>query len=121
MEEFIGAYKKYADFEGRASRKEYWMFYLFYIIAIIVLSIIDALLGMYSLESGIGLLSGIFALGSMIPFIAVAARRLHDTNRSGWWQLLLLIPIIGPIWLLIYLVIRGNDGENSFGENPLEA
>ncbi|MGE4511864.1 MAG: DUF805 domain-containing protein, partial [Sulfurimonadaceae bacterium] len=95
MEHFVGAYKKYADFTGRARRKEYWMFYLFYFLALIALTIVDTVLGMYNADAGIGLLGGLFALASFVPSIAIAARRLHDTNRSGWWQLILLIPFIG--------------------------
>jgi uncharacterized membrane protein YhaH (DUF805 family) len=119
MEYFIGAYKKYADFTGRARRKEYWMFYLFYIIAYIVLSVMDGFLGFYDAEVGIGMLSSIFALGTLIPSLAIAARRLHDINKSGWWQLILFIPILGALVLLFFLVSKGTDGENRFGSDPL--
>ena len=119
MEYFLGAYKKYADFTGRARRKEYWMFTLFYIIAVIVLSIIDVVIGTFSVESGNGLLSSIFILGSLVPGIALTARRLHDINKSGWWQLLVIIPLIGAIVLLVFYVQKGTYGENRFGEDPL--
>lgn len=119
MEHFIGAYKKYADFTGRARRKEYWMFYLFYIVALLILSFIDGMVGTFSIEAGIGLLGGIFALVSFVPAIAIAARRLHDTNRSGWWQLIMIIPLIGPIVLLVFFVLKGNEGENRFGADPI--
>jgi len=119
MEYFIGAYKKYADFTGRARRKEYWMFYLFYVLAIIALAIIDGIIGSLSPEMGLGILSGLFILGSIVPFIALAARRLHDINKSGWWQLISFIPLVGPIVMLVFTVIKGNEGENRFGEDPL--
>lgn len=121
MEHFVGAYKKYADFTGRARRKEYWMFYLFYVLAFIPLTIVDAVLGMYNADARIGLLGGLFALASFVPSIAITARRLHDTNRSGWWQLILLIHFIGPIVLLVFLVLRGDIGDNRFGNDPIGA
>ena len=113
MEYFIGAYKKYADFTGRARRKEYWMFYLFYMLAIIALVVIDGIIG-----SG-GILSGIMILGTLVPFIALSARRLHDINKSGWWQLIVFIPVVGPIVMLVFTVMQGNPGENRFGQDPL--
>ena len=110
MKYFIGALKKYADFEGRATRKEYWMFILFYLILYVVLVVIDS-----SMESL--LLSTIFSLGLLVPSISVAARRLHDTGRSGWWQLISLIPIIGTIIVIIFLVQDSHE-ENKYGPNP---
>ena len=110
MDYFIGNVKKYADFTGRARRKEYWMYSLFYMIFYVLLMVIDAVLGT-------GVLSGIYALALLIPCISIATRRLHDTGRSGWWQLIVLIPIIGAIILLIFLV-QDSHAENSYGQNP---
>ena len=110
MEYFLGAFKKFADFSGRARRKEYWMFILFYIIIYIVLAVIDA-----TLQSMI--LSSIFTLVLLIPSISIAARRLHDTGRSGWWQLIVLVPFIGFIVLIVFLVQDSHD-ENAYGPNP---
>lgn len=110
---FLRAYRNYVNFQGRDTRQQYWMFYLFYMIAYIVLSVIDAVIG-----TG-GILGGIFALGSLLPSIAIATRRLHDTNRSGWWQLLVLIPLIGAIVLIIFLAQKGTMGDNKFGKDPL--
>ncbi|WNO09407.1 DUF805 domain-containing protein [Teredinibacter sp. KSP-S5-2] len=110
MEYFIGALKKYADFTGRARRKEYWMFVLFYIIFYVVLSIIDGIIGMV-------LLSAIYSLALLVPSISIAARRLHDTGRSGWWQLIAIIPLIGAIVLIVFLVQDSHD-KNEYGENP---
>lgn len=119
MEYFLGAYKNnYANFSGRARRKEYWMFVLFYIIAFVVLSVIDGVIGTFSQEAGIGVLSGLFALASFLPAISIAARRLHDINKSGWWQLLAIIPLIGGLVLFIFYIMDSNPGENRFGANP---
>ncbi len=110
MDYFIGNVKKYADFTGRARRKEYWMYTLFYMIFYIVLMMIDVVLGT-------GILSGIFALALLVPSISIATRRLHDTGRSGWWQLIAFIPIIGAIILLVFLV-QDSHAANDYGQNP---
>jgi uncharacterized membrane protein YhaH (DUF805 family) len=113
MEFFIDAYRQYANFEGRANRQRFWMFYLFYIIFVFVISFIEAILGIG------GFISGFFALASLIPTLAIAARRLHDIDKSGWWQLIVFIPIIGIIVLIIFFVKEGTVGANRFGEDPL--
>ncbi|WP_444998280.1 DUF805 domain-containing protein [Aliikangiella sp. IMCC44359] len=113
MKYFLGALKKFADFNGRARRKEYWMFVLFYLIIYIALNIIDSLLGTM-------FISLIFILVMLIPSISIATRRLHDTSRSGWWQLLSLIPIVGGIVLIVFLA-QDSHAENSFGPNPKQA
>ena len=83
-------FQKYADFNGKASRSEYWYWVLFYFIASIVLSIIHPYAGT------------VFALLVILPTLAVAARRLHDTGRSGWWQLIGLVPVVGFIVLIVF-------------------
>jgi len=115
MEFFTRAYKNYANFSGRDSRQQYWMFYLFYIIFAFIIGFADGLLG-----TG-GILGVIYALGSLIPSIAIAARRLHDIGKSGWWQLIVFIPLIGVIVLLVFLVTKGQFGDNEYGANPLES
>jgi len=110
MEYFISALKKYADFNGRARRKEYWMFILFYFLLTIVIAILDIALGTT-------IFSVIFALLLLIPSISVAARRLHDTNRTGWWQLIAIVPLIG-LFILIYFLIQDSRKANNYGENP---
>jgi len=89
--------KNYATFSGRARRKEYWMFFLISALISIVLTLLDILLGTYSVEYEAGLFSGLYSLLVLIPSIAVGVRRLHDTNRSGWYM---LIPIYGSILIL---------------------
>jgi len=106
MDYFIGALKKYADFNGRARRKEYWMYILVYMIINVVLAVL-----------GLDLISALFGLGLLVPSISIAARRLHDTGRSGWWQLIALIPVIGFIVLIYFLAQDGHD-TNDYGVNP---
>lgn len=111
-------YGKYADFSGRARRKEYWFFFLFFLLVLIGLSILDTLLGTYSESRQVGLLAGLFWLGSLLPSIAVGVRRLHDIGRSGWWLLLAFLPLIGPVVLLVFAVLDSQPGDNAYGPNP---
>lgn len=113
MEYFVRALKKYAEFSGRATRTEYWMYALFYIIFYIVASLIDGLLNTYFITS-------ILSLALAIPSISVTARRLHDTGRTGWWQLISLIPLIGIIVLIVFLVQDSHE-DNEYGPNPKAA
>jgi uncharacterized membrane protein YhaH (DUF805 family) len=118
MSWYLEVLKKYAVFEGRARRKEYWFFYLINLVIIFVLILIDSLIGTFSPEAGIGLFSGLYALAVFIPSIAVIVRRLHDTGRSGWWILIALVPIIGSIVLLIFMLLDSEPGANQYGPNP---
>ena len=87
----------------------------------IVITLIVVIIGTYSEQANIGLLSGIYILVVLIPGIAVAVRRLHDTYRSGWWLLIGLIPILGTIVLLVFMLQDSKPGENQYGANPKEA
>jgi uncharacterized membrane protein YhaH (DUF805 family) len=109
---YLGVWRKYAVFSGRARRKEYWMFFLFNLIATFLLSFADVMLG-FADESGNGLLGGIYALAVLIPSIAVGVRRMHDTNHSGWW---LIVPIVS----LVLALMEGTRGPNRFGPDPKE-
>lgn len=120
MNWFIGALKKYATFSGRAQRAEYWYFILFYTLIYIGLAIIDSVTGTLSAETGMGLLSGIYSLAILLPSLAVGARRLHDIGKSGWWLLIGIIPLIGVIILIIFLVKDSEPSENAYGPNPKE-
>lgn len=111
MQWYLEVLKKYAVFNGRARRAEYWWFTLFSIIASVVLSVIDGVLGTP------GVLAGIYALAVLLPSIAVAIRRLHDTGRSGWWLLLTLVPVAGIV-VIVFLVLDSQPGENEHGPNP---
>ncbi len=115
MNWYLDVLKKYAEFKGRARRQEYWMFFLFNLIIAIVLIIIDAVLG-----TG-GILNLLYSLAVLIPGIAVTARRLHDTDRSGWWILIALVPFVGFIVLLVFMVMEGQQSSNQYGENPKAA
>src|SRR3954468_7338693 len=118
MNWYVEVLKKYAVFSGRARRKEYWMFFLFNLIITFVLILIDSLMGTISPQSGLGLLSGLYSLAVLIPSIAVTIRRLHDTGRSGWWILISLVPVLGGIVLLIFMVLDSEPGANQYGPNP---
>jgi uncharacterized membrane protein YhaH (DUF805 family) len=121
MSWFIEALKKYGVFSGRSRRKEYWYFVLFVAIISIVLNIIDGLIGAYARSSGVGLLSSIFSLAILIPSIAVTVRRLHDIDRTGWWVLISLVPLVGWIVLLVFNVQDGTPGSNGYGPDPKAA
>ena len=118
MNWYLEVLKKYAVFDGRAQRAEYWYFFLFSMIISLVFVAIDIATGSFNQESGFGLLSGIYTLAVLIPTIAVGVRRLHDTNRTGWWMLLALVPLIGFIVLIVFFVIDSDPSANEYGENP---
>ena len=118
MNWYLEVLKKYAVFTGRARRKEYWYFILFNTLISIALTIFDGVTGTLNVEAGVGLLSGIYALVVLIPSIAVAVRRLHDTNRSGLWLFIVLIPIIGVIVLIVFFASDSKSEENQYGLNP---
>jgi len=117
MNWYLGVLKKYAVFSGRAQRAEYWYFVLFSIIVSIILVILDGMIGTINEQSGYGLLSGIYSLAVIIPSVAVATRRLHDIGKSGWWQLIALIPILGVIVLIVWFATDSKE-ENQYGKNP---
>ena len=108
-------FNKYATFSGRASRSEYWFFILFGILAGIVATIIDVMILGYSIESEYTPINSIFSLVLIIPTTAAACRRLHDVNKSGWWQLI-AITIIGIIPLIIWFAKEGTKKNNSHGK-----
>ena len=103
-------FSKYADFNGRASRSEYWYFFLFTILATIALSMIGRPMHLM-------MLSTVFSLATLLPSLAVGARRLHDTNRSGWMLLIGLIPLVGWIVLIVFLVQEPKE-PNQYGAAP---
>ncbi len=115
MHWYLEGLKKYAVFCGRARRKAYWMFVLFNVIIALVIGIIEGLVG------SPGVVGILYSLAVLIPGIAVSVRRLHDTNRSGWWLLISLIPLIGFVVLLVFMVQDSQPGANQYGPNPKAA
>ncbi|MCC5885858.1 MAG: DUF805 domain-containing protein [Gammaproteobacteria bacterium] len=113
MNWYLDVLKKYAVFEGRARRMEFWMFALFHIIAIVLLGIVDALIGT-------PILAPLYSLAVLIPSIAVTVRRLHDIDYVGWWFFIAFVPVVGGLILLIFMVLPGTAGNNRFGSNPKE-
>ena len=110
-------FSKYGVFSGRASRSEFWWFALFGFIGGIVTTVIDVMILGYSVES-YGPTNIIFTIITFLPYLAVGARRLHDINKSGWWQLLWYVPVIGWIILIIWGTRQGNNGNNQHGSDP---
>ncbi len=112
---FVDAVKSglnnYVNFQGRARRSEYWFWVLFTFLLGIVAAIIDGVIGAY-------IITGIATLGTILPSLAVAVRRLHDTGRSGFWLFIGLIPLIGAIVLIIFYVSDSQPGPNKYGANP---
>jgi uncharacterized membrane protein YhaH (DUF805 family) len=157
MEWMMLPFKKYAQFSGRSRRKEYWMWVLFIVIVSTVLRMIESLLGLGPIGGGLnstysagvggnGPLSGLFGLAVLVPGLAVAVRRLHDTNRSGWWMLALvgvavaaIAAVVGVLFgavgmtlvfvlvggyvlaaivLFVFMCLEGTRGPNRFGPDP---
>ena len=118
MNWYLKALKQYADFKGRARRKEYWMFILFNIIFAFLAALIDNIVGTASPELGYGLFYIVYGLAVFIPGLAVTVRRLHDVGKSGWMYFIILIPIIGIIWFIILMIKDSEPGSNKWGENP---
>lgn len=126
MKWYFQALRKYAVFRGRAGRKEWWMFGLIYLAVLFALKGIDILVGTFDSDSGLGLmrgfgvLSGLYVIGTIIPTIAVSVRRLHDTNRSGWWYFIIFIPLFGIAQLLLWMAQKGRSDDNRYGAPPQE-
>ena len=120
---------KFATWQGRASRSEYWYFILFNFLVLFVAAILDKVLGTNfkmtnpatGLEVGLpyGYLYMLGSLALLLPNLAVMVRRLHDTDRSGWWYWIALIPLIGAILLIVWFCTRGTNGSNRYGADPL--
>lgn len=119
---FCTALKKYFNFTGRARRKEFWYFILFSLGGVLVLRAIEVFYNIGDINLGFGLhtglISSIYLLWILCPTLAVTTRRLHDTNRSGWWQLIQLIPFVGVLVILVFAAKDSQPGDNIYGKNP---
>jgi uncharacterized membrane protein YhaH (DUF805 family) len=111
VEYFIRGIKQYNNFQGRDTRKQYWMFILFYIIFYFACALVDATLGLF-------IFAPIYSIALLLPTFSIAARRLHDIGKSGWWQLLFLIPF-GAL-VLIYFFVQKSTEDNEYGPMPAE-
>ncbi|MBZ6385596.1 MULTISPECIES: DUF805 domain-containing protein [Pantoea] len=119
MHHYLTVLKMYAVVNGRCRRKTFWLFLLFSTLFSLACSAVDELLGL-KVFSDQGLLSLVYSVAVLIPSVAVGVRRLHDLDRSGWWLLIMLIPLLGTLLLLIYFCLRGTVGPNRFGPDPLD-
>lgn len=118
-------FNNYVNFSGRASRPAYWWWVLFGILVSLVAKVLDGLIGstvystnQFGVETSTGAIASLAGLALLLPSIAVLVRRLHDTDRSGWWYWLVIIPIIGWLILLYFLVSSGTPGPNRYGSPP---
>lgn len=117
MESIQTVFQKYAVFEGRARRSEYWWYYLGYSVVSLVLSSLARAVGSGGLSTAVSVIAGIVGLACFVPTLAVTARRLHDTGKSAWWMLLYLT-CIGGIVILIFCAMDSQPGDNQYGPNP---
>jgi uncharacterized membrane protein YhaH (DUF805 family) len=116
------ALKRYAEFGGRSRRKEYWLFILLYMILSVVATVLDAsVFRNMAINGEMGVVSLILSFALIVPLLAVAVRRLHDTDRSGWWILIGLIPLLGQLALLVFYCLDGTPGDNRFGPDPKQS
>ena len=113
---------KYADFNGRARRKEYWMWTLYYTIVLLFAMVLDNVLGLnfelFGQDLGYGWLYVTIGITHLIPGLGIVVRRLHDVGKSGWFYLIILIPLIGFIWILVLFCTDGVKEDNKWGANP---
>ncbi|HEY4201294.1 MAG TPA: DUF805 domain-containing protein [Devosiaceae bacterium] len=115
MKSYLDAMQRYFDFSGRSSRTQYWLFALIGTIIALIAGILDGALGTRAAATSVGILGGLVGLVHFIPALAVGVRRLHDINRTGWWLLIALVPLVGAIVLLVFYCTPSTPGPNRFG------
>jgi uncharacterized membrane protein YhaH (DUF805 family) len=116
-------WSNYRNFKGRARRSEYWFIQLFLVAtnlaaAVVDLALMDGDVDRFIANGGGGIVGLIWILATIVPALAVLIRRLHDTNRSGWWALIGFVPFIGAIVILVFTVSDSDQGENRYGSSP---
>lgn len=120
MKYFLLPFKRYVDFSGRSHRKEYWTFVIIHTIIIAVLTAEITMNGEVVFSGFFGEIGNqigqLYVLASLVPFLALGVRRLHDSNCSGWWMLINLIPFIGIIWFIVLVLKKSDAGANKYGE-----
>ena len=114
MNWYLKVMSNYFNVQGRARRQEYWMYFLVYLLIVVAAALLDGVLGM-------GLISALVTLAHLVPSITVGVRRLHDIDRSGWWLLIALLPLIGWIIALYWAIKEGDSGDNRYGADPKAA
>ena len=119
MHAYLDAMRRYAVFNGRSTRAQFWLFTLVLGIILIACSILDALLGFD--KQGALVITGFVYVGHLLPLLAVTVRRLHDIDRTGWWVLLCFVPLVGVVVLIVFACLPSTAGANRFGPSPLAA
>jgi uncharacterized membrane protein YhaH (DUF805 family) len=120
MDWYLHVLRSYAEFDGRAHRREYWMFVLFNVLFMIGAGIFDNVLGLTIGGARYGVVYTMYGLFVFVPGLAVTVRRLHDSGKSGWMVLIVVIPVVGAIWLLLLLAKQGDSEANQYGPRPKE-
>jgi uncharacterized membrane protein YhaH (DUF805 family) len=120
---YVDVWRDYADFSGRARRKEYWIFTLYHTVILVSGELLAGVLANESspIAMVFSLVYLLYALASIVPSVAVSVRRLHDIDKSGSWLFIGLIPFVGAIWLLILTCTDGTNGPNQYGPDPKDA
>lgn len=111
MDEFIKVLRNWRNFSGRAGRREFWMFALFVVILSLIVGLADGILDTH-------LFGGFLTVVVTVPYLAVAVRRMHDIDKSGWWILVNAVPVIGGLWFLCLAIRKGKQGMNRYGLDP---
>jgi uncharacterized membrane protein YhaH (DUF805 family) len=116
---YFETFEKTADFDGRSTRKEFWVFFFGSLLFSIPFMFLDVILGLYSPSAGMGPLTGLILFLMVIPSFSLSVRRLHDIDFNGWWFFIGLVPFVGPIIQLVLFACEGTFGPNKYGPDPL--